>query len=85
MKIHKHIDYYIMYIISVITPSPFYYRTHLFTHPSLSHFYTGIQCDQYICIFAVEGVNADCRMPTGHSYVYLVTIFTAGQYDLSRT
>ena len=43
--------------------------------------YTGSQCDQYICIFAVEGVNADCRMPTGHSYFYLVTVFTTGQYN----
>ena len=25
-------------------------------------------------LFAVEGVNADCRLPTGHSYFYLVIV-----------
>ena len=71
-----------MYIISVITTS------HFTPEPTFSHTpeRQGSQCRQHFgkgkSIFAVEGVDADCRLPTGHFQLfYLVIIFTAGQYN----
>ena len=60
--------------------TPFYYRTHVFAPTPLP-----IQAVNAISIFrndrkvfAVERVSADCRLPTGHIYFYLVI---AGQYN----
>ena len=77
--------------------SPFYSRTLLFTPPSPSPSppRTGSQCvsifrndcmfeNDCISIFANQGGNADCQLASSN-YFYLVIVFTAGQYNLSRT
>ena len=66
----------IMYIISVITPSPFYYRTHLFTHPSLPRSLP-IQAVNAISIFVfLQGKGwmptAECQMATAIFILWLV-------------
>ena len=75
----------IMYIISVITTSPFYSRTRLFTHTLPPH--TGSQSmlvsifGNDKSIFAVEEVGAACQLAT-FSYFYLI-VFTPGQYIIN--
>ena len=64
-----------MYIISVITTSPLYFGTHLFTH-SLppSPYRQSMLVGNDKSMFAVEGVGGDCQLAT-FSYFYLVIVF----------
>ena len=59
MKIHKHIDY--VYYFSN-NDYPILVQDHVFTHP-LSPYRQSMR--------SAEGVNADCRLPTGHIYFIL--------------